>query len=411
MVIVLHVFGAGCSTTSTHSAERRPSLPDYSRPLPPGQPALELVTDPHRLPDLAAAFDDHDALQQVAIDQSLRWFKAPSSQKFFPLQDITHEQAEASVRAMGQLLERSPDGSAFASEVFRLFDVYQSVGYDGRGTVLFTGYYAPIFPASLTRTSRFTAPLFARPEDLVTDPKTGKPLGRRTADGSIVPYYSRQEIVEKSLFAGNEILWLEDDLSAYIVHVNGSAKLRLEDGAVMYVGYAGKTDRPYASLGQALVRAGLLQEDEVTLPAIRQLYRRQPEAVQRCMMENENYVFFTEYAGSNWPAGSLGVQVTAETSLATDKSIYPRGGVVLVDTRTITFTGETRRFLRLMLDQDTGGAIEAPGRADIFMGIGPGAEILAGDQHAEGKLYYFFLKPEHVGQFAEEAPLLQVRRN
>ena len=94
------------------------------------------------------------------------------------------------------------------------------------------------------------------------------------------------------------------------------------------------------------------------------------------------------------------MKVTPETSLATDKKIYPRGGVLLVDTQAVTFSSGNRPFLRFMLDQDTGGAIEAPGRADIYMGVGPGAEILAGGQYAEGRLYYFFLKPQFIDRYA-----------
>src|SRR5690606_37002692 len=97
--------------------------------------------------------------------------------------------------------------------------------------------------------------------------------------------------------------------------------------------------------------------------------------------------------------GSLGVKVSPETTLATDKSIYPRGGVVLVDTKAVTFSHGQQRFLRFMLDQDTGGAIQAPGRADIYMGEGASAEILAGGQYAEGRLYYLFLKPEYLHRF------------
>jgi membrane-bound lytic murein transglycosylase A len=117
------------------------------------------------------------------------------------------------------------------------------------------------------------------------------------------------------------------------------------------------------------------------------------------MYANESYVFFTEYDGANWPAGSLGVQVTPQTSLATDKKIYPRGGVVLVYTTLASTTHGHPEFLRFMLDQDTGGAIRAPGRADIYMGVGPAAETLAGGQYAEGALYYYILRPEFVSQY------------
>jgi membrane-bound lytic murein transglycosylase A len=204
------------------------------------------------------------------------------------------------------------------------------------------------------------------------------------------------------MLAGTELVWLEDLLSVYIVHVNGSAKLRMAgpgESGVIFVGYAGKTDRPYQGLGRSMVETGLLREEELSLTAIKRVYRETPESVTELIYENENYVFFTEYDGDTWPAGSLGVKVTPGRTLATDKKVYPRGGVVLVNTTSVTVADTKRNFLEFMLDQDTGGAIKAPGRADIFMGIGPGAQIVAGGQYAEGRLYYFFLKPEYVDQY------------
>jgi membrane-bound lytic murein transglycosylase A len=230
----------------------------------------------------------------------------------------------------------------------------------------------------------------------VTDPVTGEPKGRRQPDGSIVPWPTRREIEESGMLQGTELVWLEDPLSAYICQVNGSARLTLRDGSTIYVGYAGKTDRPYRGLGAALVREGLVSPNRLGLPAVRDAWRREPERVRELMYENESYVFFTEYDGDSWPAGSLGVKVTARSSLATDKSIYPRGGPVLVATEAVTLSHGREDFLRFMLDQDTGGAIRAPGRADIVLGVGHDAEVLAGGQYAEGRLYYFFLKPGFV---------------
>ena len=400
LIAAFTLFVIGCAKEKAAAPPVLAPGPDYSRPLPPGASALRLVTDPASMPDLGEAYRNRDALLLEAIDQSLTWYAAPSSRQFFPFEGITHRRALASVVAMRELLEQSYGESAFIADVHRMFNIYQSVGYNGRGIVLYTGYYSPIFKASRTRTEQYTCPLYTRPADLVTDPITGEPKGRRTSDGRIVPYYTRAEIENRDMFAGSELVWLENALDAYIIHINGSAKLRLSDGSVMYIGYAGKTDQPYASLGKAMIDAGLLGRDAVSLPAIRQVYRRNGKRVEDLMNTNRNYVFFTEYAGGSWPAGSLGVKVTAECSLATDKKIYPRGGLVLVDTESITFSQGKRRFLRFMFDQDTGGAIQAPGRADIFMGIGPSAEILAGGQHAEGRLYYFFLKPEYVDEYA-----------
>ncbi len=395
-MLLLPAFVIGCSTPPVAHAPE-PPLPDYARPLPQGQSALRKITDPQRMPDLVLAFHNAEPTLLDAIDESIAWFNKPSSRKCFPFDGITHEQARDSLVAMRDLLTEGLDPESLAREVSRRFDVYESVGYDGSGIVLFTGYYSPVLRASRSASGPFVHPLYKRPADLVTDPETGEPQGRKLPDGSIVPYYTRQEIESQGILAGSELVWLEDALDAYIVQVNGSAKLRVEGtggNEVMYVGYAGKTDRPYRGLGQSLVEAGQISRDELSLAAIKRLYKRDPKIVEQYMNRNESYVFFTEYDGGHWPAGSLNAQVTPERTLATDKKVYPRGGLVLVDTKAFTFTDEKAPFFQLMLDQDTGGAIKAPGRADIFMGVGPGAEILAGGQYAEGRLYYFFVKPQ-----------------
>ncbi len=372
--------------------------PNYAQPLPAGDSALRLVTDEHRLPDIAAAAAGIEPGLVDAIDESLVWFAAPSSKRHFPFEGITHRQARAGLLAMRELITSGHDAQRIRDVILRKFDVYESVGYDGSGTVLFTGYYSPVFEASLSPTGEFMYPLYKRPPDLATDLVTGAPLGRRLANGTITPYPSRREIETSGMLAGRELVWLKDPLEVYMIHVNGSAKLRLQspggddDNAVLYVGYAGKTDRPYTGLGQSMIDEGILTSDEVSMTAVKSEYRRNRQRVIDLIYRNESYVFFTEYDGSAWPAGSLGVRVTSKRTLATDKKIYPRGGPVLVDTDAISYAGGTRPFLQFMLDQDTGGAIQAPGRADLFMGIGPGAEILAGGQYAEGRLYYFVLK-------------------
>ncbi|MCA9291231.1 MAG: MltA domain-containing protein [Phycisphaerales bacterium] len=372
--------------------------PDYGRPLGPGESALRLITDPARMPDLVAARRDADFVTTQAIDRSLTWFAAPSSRQFYPFEDITHERARQSLVAFRELLETEPDPQAFESAVRERFDIYESVGYDNRGTVLFTGYYSPVFAASRVPTARFTAPLYMRPDDLVTDPVTGEPKGRLGANGTIGPYPTRREIESSRMFLGRELVWLETPLDAYIVQVNGSAKLRMPDGSTLFVGYAGKTDQPYTGLGSTLVERGYIDRGSISLRAIQDLYRQDPKLVEDLILVNDNFVFFTTYPGDRWPAGSLGVKVSDETTLATDKKIYPRGGVVMVETRSVTFSSGQRDFKRLMLDQDTGGAIRAPGRADIFMGVGPSAEILAGGQYAEGRLFYFFLKQRYLDE-------------
>jgi len=391
--VLLAILAVACRTAPEPK-------PDYARPLLPGQSALIRVGPGEVIPDPAVAYRARDEGLDSAIEMSIRWFEAPSSARFFPYESIvTHEQAAASLVAFRELLLTSGSPGAFRKNLWRKFEIYRSVGWDGAGTVLYTGYYSPEFEASWTRTARFTHPLYRRPTDLVTDAVTGTPRGRKRPDGSTDRYPTRREIEERGLLSGTELVWLEDELAAYIVHVNGSAKLHLTDGATIHVGYDGKTDREYVGLGASLVAEEMVPSDRIGLPAVREAWRREPARVRELMYRNESYVFFTEYDGANWPSGSLGVRVTARSSLATDKRIYPLGGIVMVATTAVTLSERTEAFHRFMLDQDTGGAIRAPGRADIFMGTGSRAEVLAGGQYAEGTLFYFFLKPEYVPRY------------
>ena len=358
------------------------------------------------MPDVSAAYARKSFYLERAADESIGWFQKPSSKQWFPFKNqgtseevCTHEQAASSVIAFRELLTNSASADEFRTKFLEMFDVWQSVGYTADREVMFTGYYSPIFHASREATEQFKYPLYTRPADLVSDPTTGQPLGRKMADGSTQPWPSRAEIESSGMLKGTELVYVESKLDAYIIHVNGSAKLIMPDNSVMYIGYAGKTDRPYFGLGAALVEAGAIPKNQLSLSSIRRLYKTQPETVDQLIEKNESYVFFTEYPNDRWPAGSLGTRVNEDATIATDKTIFPRGGLVMVDTRANTFTRGLVEYKNFMFDQDTGGAIRAAGRADLYMGNGAAAELLAGGQVANGKMYYFFLKPEYIAQY------------
>jgi len=393
-LLILFTSFTACKNQQTTTPEQT-GTPNYTALLPHGKPALKQVAL-QDWPNVGHAWEERDLFLQDSIDNSIGWFDAPSSKQWFPIEGVSHEHAKNSVIELRELIVNSNTKEEFLSQVEERFNVYQSVGWDGEGTVLFTGYYAPDFHASKKPDSNYNAPLYERPEDLVTDSASGTPLGRKNKNGSIEPWPAREALVESGELDGTELVWVRDDLDAYTIHVNGSARLRLDDGEIMYIGYAGKTDKPYTGLGHSVLEAGLLPPDKLSLRAIRKLYDKNPDEVNALINKNESFVFFREYAGENWPAGSLGVPVTAERSIATDKKIFPRGGVVLVDTTVRSLTGEKHTFTQFMTDQDTGGAIRAPGRADLFMGVGPTAGLKAGGQYAEGQLYYLFLKPNAI---------------
>ena len=268
------------------------------------------------------------------------------------------------------------------------FDVSGSKGGDGGGAVFFTGYCAPIYDASLEPTAEFRYPLYRRPPDLVSDSE-GVPLGRRTETGEIVPYYTREEIERGNLLAGHEFVWLRDRFETYIVQIQGSARLRMGDGSLLEIGYAGKTDRPYRSAALAMIDDGKLTRSELSLDGMKEHFRRRPADLDRYLRVNESFVFFTETTGG--PFGSIGAPVTPYASIATDKAVFPRGALSYVVTE---LPGAPHRAFAL--DQDTGGAIRSAGRCDLYLGVGPEAEALAGRVGREGRLYYLFLKPEAV---------------
>ncbi|MEO0513944.1 MAG: MltA domain-containing protein [Planctomycetota bacterium] len=366
-----------------------PDAPDYARPLPAGSAALREVTDDRRdrlLEETAAQLTDAAFVE--ALGRSYDWFRIESTKQFFPTEGITHARARASVEKLFELTDIA-DARVRADQLDAAFNVYESVGYNGQGVVLFTGYFSPEFTASRTRTGRYQYPLYSRPDDLVTDPASGAVLGQRQPGGGLTTYPTRQQIEAGNLLAGQELVYLPSRLDAYSIEVNGSAKLQLTTGGTLFVGYAGTNGRDYTSIGRLLVADGVLDPNTVTMPAIRNHFQQNPRQLDDYIRQNQRFVFFKEYAGSDWPAGSLGFRVTPQRSLATDKKIFPRGGAVLVST---TLPGG-QPYRQLMVDQDTGGAIRAPGRADLYFGIGQRAQQLSGAQAAEGRLFYLFLKP------------------
>ncbi len=370
---------------------------------PSGRTAITsalVPTDPGDLPDLSVALSGDRQSLIAALDASLAWFQRSSSRERFPVGRVTHEWARASLYAFRQLAGAIADSRELARRLQAEFDFHRSVGSDGRGTVLFTGYYSPAFEASLQADGHFKHPLYRPPPDLVVDAGTGEVKGRRVGQ-RVVTYPTRADIEKSGMLAGTELVWLRDAFEAYLIHVQGSAALLLPDGKTFHVAYAGNNGHDYVSVARELVADGKLREDQLSLDQIRGYFEANPQDVERYLHRNPRFVFFRESEGSEWPAGSLGVRVTPLRSLAADKALFPPGGVVLVVTQAPApgDAGVQRRFVQFMLDQDSGGAIRTPGRADIYFGIGPSAEARAGRQYAEGGLYYLFLKPERLAHW------------
>lgn len=385
-VTVLSTFLFGCPKNELEPF--RPVEKDYGRPLAPGQMALRKI-GPDRYPDFSRAFYDRSALL-ASLDNSLAYMQKPSSRRYFPYLDVSHDRAVASLRRMREILESTTSPQELDAAIKREFEVYQSVGCDDQGTVFFTGYYCPIFEGRKHYDRTFRFPLYRRPTDLVVDSE-GMTQGRRTPDGTIVPYYTRREIEEGGVLSGTEIAFLKDPFEAYVATVQGSTKLRLEDGSLYELGYAGNNGHQYESVAKRMVADGALKRSEISLQAMLRYFAQHPRDVWKYTWQNPRYVFFQERAGG--PYGSLNVPVTPYYSLATDKTVFPRACMAFFTSELPDpQSREIRPYASFALDQDTGGAIRAAGRSDIYIGIGAGAEAVAGRIGAEGRLYYVFLK-------------------
>ncbi|UCE46436.1 MAG: MltA domain-containing protein [Phycisphaerales bacterium] len=367
----------------------------YDRPLPPGQYALRKITDPGEIPDFTMACSDLANLRK-AVAHSLSYLHKPSSRNFYPSGQITHSQALESVQAFADMLDSGLSAGQLNDEILINFDVYTSVGCDDRGTVLFTGYYTPIFEGSLQRTAQFNHPLYEQPDDLVKGPD-GDILGRRESDGRISSYPDRAQIEDSGMLHGKELIYLGGPFEAYIAHVQGSAKVRLPDGNITTVGYAANNGHEYRSVAQELVHDGKIASDEISLAAMIAYFERFRNQVRMYVRRNPRFVFFKEEGGP--PVGCLNEPVTPVRTIATDKSIFPRASLAFITTKLPRAVGGAtvrQTYTGFALDQDAGGAIRAAGRCDVYMGEGETAGKLAGQTHKEGRLYYLFLKPDAI---------------
>lgn len=365
-------------------------LKDYSKPLPPGALALRKIP-PEQYPDFSRGFYNRGGLEQ-AIRYSLEYLAKPSSQKYFPYGDVTHARAVRSLERFLEVLREAQTPQDLDRLVRRDFEVYESVGCDGHGTVFYTGYYTPIFDGRKQPEGPFRYPLYRIPPDLVKD-EEGQILGRRTPDGRIVPYYTRRELEEGRLMDGYEIAYVKHPFEAYVITVQGSAKLRLADGSLYELGYSGNNGHDYTPCWERMVSDGILKREELSLQALLSYFSRHPDQVQNYTWDNNRYVFFKEAPGG--PFGSLNTPVTPYRTIATDKQVFPRACLAFVVTDLPRLRGgavETLPYSGFALDQDTGGAIRAAGRGDVYMGVGSSAEAVAGRTGAEGRLYYVFVR-------------------
>jgi membrane-bound lytic murein transglycosylase A len=288
---------------------------------------------------------------------------------------------------------------AYFEQNFEPFKVmkYPSPTREDRGLV--TGYYEPQLQGSRQPTAQFMAPLYATPPDLLVvdlaalyPELKGKRIRGRLEGNRVVPYYSRAELPTDPAIRGKEIVWLDSALDAFMLQVQGSGRVQLPTGEVIRLQFADQNGHPYRSIGRYLVDQGLLATDQATMPGIRAWLAANPARMQEVLNANPSVVFFSEVAlddPSIGPKGAQGVPLTAERSIAVDPAFVPLGTPVFLAT---TFPASEQPLQRLVVAQDTGGAINGSPRADYFWGTGPVAAEQAGKMRQQGSLWLLWPK-------------------
>jgi membrane-bound lytic murein transglycosylase A len=308
------------------------------------------------------------------------------------------------------------DRNAVRAFFERHFSPWQVTAGDGRDTGMITGYYEPLLTGSRVPSALHRVPLYAPPDDLLTIdlaelyPELKDKRLRGRVDGKrVVPYWPRADIENgKAPVAGKVLVFVDDPVEAFFLQIQGSGRVRLAEGGIMRVGYADQNGHPFRSIGRLLVERGELTLDKASMQGIKDWGRRNPDKLVPLLDENPSYVFFrdvpapapgTPDAEIDGPIGTLGVPLLRERTIAVDPRAIPLGAPVFLET---TYPLSTKPLQRLMLAQDTGGAIRGAVRADFFWGFGDDAGRQAGRMKQDGRMW--LLWPKDAGPPAPLAP-------
>ena len=363
--------------------------------------SLELIPGkniPPLLDDL-----DEDSLV-LAIERSLQYFNRfrDSELYFFGSLKCTVQVMKETLVAFRDIIGGKEPDHVKEEKIRAAFDFYKSAGDDGQGRVIFTGYYEPLLEGSFTKTEKYSYPLYRTPEETVVlsgkdgaKAKNARLVGRMY-QGEAVPHYKRREIDGEGVLTGRnlEIIWVDDFIDLFFLHIQGSGKIRLPDGRLVQVGYAQSNGYPYRSIAGYLVDNGKLAKNDLSQQAIKKYLREHPEEAAIILYYNDRYVFFRLM--EQGPFGALDVPITGGRTIASDPDVFPKGALALIIARKpLIDNGKViswAPFSRFVLNQDAGGAIIGAGRIDLFCGSGDDAGAVAGRLKEPGELYFLIKK-------------------
>ena len=405
-LIIISSLLNSCSSFSPLNAESQypPSGNYYSKPhpLPADEVKPDLSSNKMASLDLPIVVqDDMDwkSLERV-IQNQLTVMEAQNAYDPVTLEglSLTKGDLKNSLDAFLSLLRQNLEPDEFNRRVRKEFTLYKA-GQGPDKKFLFTGYYTPILPASPVQTEEYVYPIYRLPDDSPELSFINLPSSENSKNAARPHWknYTREQIDRHGILKNRrlEIAWLKDDLERFFLHIQGSALLRFPDGKLQSVGYAGANKYGYKGIGKLMVKDGLLGKGERSMQGIKKYLRSHPEKIPIYLYQNKRYIFFSY--NDQGPRGAGGGTLVGGRSLATDKSIYPAGGLALIFVRKPVLDQDDKisgwkRTFRFVVDQDTGSDIKGPGRADLFFGIGQRPGIMAGSFKEWGEVYYLIKK-------------------
>ena len=275
----------------------------------------------------------------------------------------------------------------------KYFNVYLATNMDGSETGMITGYYEPVLKGSKVKTSHYKVPLYTTPKDLITVDLSevypelkSKRLRGKLVGNKLVPYLSRADIDSQGApLAGNEIVWVEDPVEAFFLEIQGSGIIHFDNGDIMQIGYADQNGYPFKAIGSALIQKKEITMAEASMEGIKSWAKKNISKLREFLNMNASYVFFRKLPNDlPGPIGALGVSIEAERSVAIDPKFIPLGAPIFLST---TQPNTSDPLERLMVAQDTGGAIRGGVRADFYWGSGDEAGRKAGSMKQQGKIW------------------------
>ena len=299
-----------------------------------------------------------------------------------------------------EFVEKSPRQEELANYLETNYDFYKAGGRKSGWlhTMLVTGYYEPVFEGSYTPSVLYQTPLYRPPPSLIKKRGSNntQQIGRLNSNQQFVPFWTREEIETADHLAGNELVYLKDPFDAYLLHVQGSGKIRFPDGTTRAIGFAGTNGLEYMSIGKILVDTNVMKLEDVNIPAIRQYLTDNPEALRPLLHKNPRFIFF-QWRDDLGPIGSLGEPLTPGRSIAIDPQTLPTGTIAYLESEkpVVEPDGSISSWepmKRLVFPQDSGSAIKGTGRVDVFWGNGTYAEMTANHMKQPGDLYFLIKK-------------------